>query len=169
VTVPFIGEIQIFGFNFNPRGWAHCNGATLPIQQNTALFALIGTTYGGNGATTFKIPNLAGRAVAGPGSGPGLTPRSVGESFGADAVTLVVDQLPPHRHVLKANTGPGTAASPVNAVAASSQEQLLYDSNLNNPMTALATAGGGLPHVNQQPSLAINFSIALQGIFPSFP
>jgi microcystin-dependent protein len=167
MSTPFLGEIQAFGFNFNPRGWAYCNGATLSIAQNTALFSLIGTTYGGNGSTTFHLPNLADGAVAGHGSGPGLTARNLGQDFGANTVTLTPEQIPPHRHVLSASASPGTAASPVDAWPASSEEQLLYDSNLNNPMTSLSSTGG-LPHVNRQPVLAINFSIALQGVYPSF-
>jgi microcystin-dependent protein len=169
VTEPFIGEIQVFGFNFAPRGWAYCDGATLSISQNTALFSLLGTTYGGNGYTTFQLPNLAGRAAAGAGSAPGLTTRFLGESFGFNSVTLTANQVPQHRHVLRASTSPGTTGRPTNTVPASSEEQLLYDTNVNNPMTALSSTGGGLPHSNQQPSLVINFSIALQGIYPSFP
>lgn len=170
MTQPFIGEIQIYGFNFNPRGWAFCNGATLPISQNTALFALIGVTYGGNGQTTFQLPNLAGRAACQQGQGPGLSPRVLGQTFGVNTVTLTANQIPQHRHVLRARTAPGSLASPVSAVPASSEEQLLYDTGIGAPMGGLsASSGGGFPHENQQPYLGINFCIALQGIFPSFP
>ena len=101
MSEPFVGEIQIFGFNFPPRGWAPCNGATLAIQQNTALFALLGTQYGGNGQTTFQLPNLMAQAACNQGQGPGLTPRDIGETFGSATVTLTSQQMPNHTHTLQ--------------------------------------------------------------------
>ena len=106
---PYIGEIQIFGFNFNPRGWAFCNGAVLPISQNTALFALLGTTHGGNGQSTFQLPNLAARAACHFGQGPGLGSRAMGETFGASTATLSILEIPPHSHGVNAFTQPDPA------------------------------------------------------------
>ncbi|GAB2503998.1 phage tail protein [Arenimonas alkanexedens] len=177
---PFIGEIQIFGFNFNPRGWAFCNGATLPIQQNTALFSLLGTTYGGNGQTTFQLPNFAGRAAAGRGQGPGLSSRTQGETFGVNTVPLTAGQIPAHSHglVIYAQNDPtkrsgsptsGSALS-VSSNAAVTSFRPAAGANLNAqfaPGMLQPAAGGGLPHTNQQPYLSMNFCIALQGIFPS--
>lgn len=180
MTQPFIGEIQMFGFNFNPRGWAFCNGATLPIQQNTALFALLGTTYGGNGQTTFQLPNFAGRAGNQQGQGPGLTPRSLGETYGVNTVTLTSNQIPAHTHQLRlyaqnnATFRSGTPASG-NALSVSSLAAATSFLPAGVPNTTFApqmlqpSAGGGQPHQNQQPYLGVNFCIALQGIFPSFP
>jgi microcystin-dependent protein len=175
MTEPFIGQIQTFGFNFNPRGWAFCNGATLPIQQNTALFALLGTTYGGNGQTTFQLPNFAGRAGCQQGQGPGLTPRSLGETFGVNTVTLTSNQIPQHNHGINAYV-PSTSSSPA-ANGGLSQPGVSANRPFNSsaPNTTFApnmispSQGGGQPHQNQQPYLGVNFCIALQGIFPSFP
>ena len=123
MSEPFIGEIQMFGFYFNPRNWAYCNGATLPIQQNTALFALLGTQYGGNGQTTFQLPNFAGRGGCQQGQGPGLTPRSLGETFGTNTVTLTSTQIPQHNHGITAfaqSDGNKKSGSPSNNSALSS-------------------------------------------------
>lgn len=179
MTEPFIGQIQLFGFNFNPRGWAFCNGATLPIQQNTALFALVGTTYGGNGQTTFQLPNFAGRAGCQQGQGPGLTPRSLGETFGTNTVTLTSNQIPQHTHGINAFSQSDTtkkSGSPANGSALSSLGSGTAKPFIATPLdTQFApnmiqpSAGGGQPHQNQQPYLGVNFCIALQGIFPSFP
>jgi microcystin-dependent protein len=178
MTEPFIGEIQVFGFNFNPRGWAFCNGATLPIAQNTALFSLLGTTYGGNGQTTFQLPNFANRAVAGQGQGPGLSPRTMGEAFGERTVTLNITQVPQHNHgvILYAQNDPtkraGTPAAG-NALSVASATTATSFLPGGPPNTTLASdmvqpfVGAGFPHENQQPYLAMNFCIALQGIFPS--
>lgn len=180
MTQPFIGEIQLFGFNFNPRGWAFANGATLAISQNTALFSLIGTIYGGNGQTTFQLPNLAGRAATQQGQGPGLSPRTLGQNFGANTVTLTSNQIPLHNHgfVLYAQNDTAKRAgspSPNNALSVSSESaatsflpsgttNTTFAPNMINP-----SQGGGFPHENQQPYLGVNFCIALQGIYPSFP
>ncbi|WP_374473860.1 phage tail protein [Arenimonas sp.] len=180
MTQPFIGEIQLFGFNFNPRGWAFCNGATLPIAQNTALFSLIGTIYGGNGQTTFQLPNLAGRAANQQGQGPGLTPRSLGEAYGVNTVTLTSNQIPQHGHgfvLYSQNDTSKRAHSPSagNALSVSSNASATNFLPGTSPNTSFVasmlqpSAGGGNPHQNQQPYLGINFCIALQGIYPSFP
>jgi microcystin-dependent protein len=175
MTQPYIGEIQLFGFNFNPRGWAFANGATLAISQNTALFSLIGTIYGGNGQTTFQLPNFAGRAGNQQGQGPGLSPRSLGQTFGANTVTLTSNQIPQHNHALNAFV-PSTASAPVgngalsqagisaNRPFVSSAPNATFAPNMLSP-----SQGGGQPHENQQPYLGVNFCIALQGIYPSFP
>lgn len=175
MTQPFIGEIQLFGFNFNPRGWAFANGATLPISQNTALFSLLGVTYGGNGQTTFQLPNFAGRAGCEQGTGPGLTQRSLGQTYGVNTVTLIGTQIPSHNHVINAFL-PQNSSSPV-ANGGLSQPSINTNKPFSSgaPNTTLApnmlqpSTGGGFPHENQQPYLGVNFCIALQGIYPSFP
>ena len=179
MTEPYIGEIQIFGFNFNPRNWAFCNGAALSIQQNTALFALLGTQYGGNGQTTFQLPNFAGRAGCEKGQGPGLTPRSLGETFGNNTVTLTSAQTPLHNHGINAFSQSEISkksGSPSNGSALSSLGSVtakpFIATTLNTqfaPNMIQPSAGGGQPHQNQQPYLGLNFCIALQGTFPSFP
>jgi microcystin-dependent protein len=180
MTEPFIGEIQLYGFNFNPRGWAFCNGATLPISQNTALFSLIGTIYGGNGQTTFQLPNFAGRAANQQGQGPGLTPRSLGESFGANTVTLTANQIPQHSHgvvIYAQNNAANRASSPsagnaLSVASSTSATAFRPGGPLNTtfpPNMIQPSQGGGQPHQNQQPYLGVNFCIALQGIYPSFP
>ena len=180
MTEPYIGQIQSFAFNFAPRGWSLCNGATLPIQQNTALFALLGTQYGGNGQTTFQLPNLAGRAATQQGTGPGLTPRLIGAPFGVNTVTLTTQEMPVHSHALTYYAQTDTtkrAQAPTSGAALSvptNSEVFPFVPGPASPNTQFAPnmlqpAGGGQPHQNQQPYLAINFSIALQGVFPSFP
>ncbi len=179
MTQPYIGEIQLFGFNFNPRGWAFCNGATLPISQNTALFSLIGTIYGGNGQTTFQLPNFAGRAGCQQGNGPGLTPRSLGEAFGTNTVTLTSNQIPQHSHGLTAylqgDAGKRAGTPVVNGGLSQPGNTANKPFFAGTPSTTFApgmlqpSSGGGQPHQNQQPYLGVNFCIALQGIYPSFP
>ncbi len=180
MTQPYIGEIQLFGFNFNPRGWAFANGATLPISQNTALFSLIGVTYGGNGQTTFQLPNFAGRAGCEQGNGPGLSPRVLGQNFGVNTVTLTSQQIPQHNHGVNAYSqtaaGSGSAAPTANGglsfLAISTASKTYIATPLNTqlaPNMIQPSAGGGQPHQNQQPYLGVNFCIALQGIYPSFP
>ena len=175
MTQPFIGEIQLFGFNFNPRGWAFANGATIPIQQNTALFSLLGVTYGGNGQTTFQLPNFAGRAGCEQGNGPGLSPRTLGQTFGVNTVTLTSNQIPSHNHVINAYL-PASAGSPVaNGGLSQPSKNANKTFNSSAPNTTFApnmispSQGGSQPHENQQPYLGVNFCIALQGAFPSFP
>jgi len=167
MSEPFIAEIRIFAGNFAPRSWAFCDGQLLPISQNTALFSLIGTTYGGDGRSTTALPNLQGRAPMHPGRGPGLTSRRLGETIGTNDVTLSQAQLPSHNHALTSfdNATTNTPSSSVGIGAAP-----MYGSAQN--MTDMADgivgeAGGNLAHNNMQPFLGINFIIALQGVYPS--
>lgn len=176
MTEPFIGEIQIFGFNFAPRGWAFCNGATLAIQQNTALFSLLGTQYGGNGQTTFMLPNLCNRAVTQQGTGPGLTPRTIGESFGTNDVTLTQGTMPAHNHSLTiynqsdASKRTGTPATGNYLGLPTTGTPFVKNVPLDAQFSPFITSpvGNSFPHENRQPYLATNFCIALQGVFPSF-
>lgn len=179
MTQPYIGEIQLFCFNFNPRGWAFANGATLPISQNTALFSLIGTIYGGNGTTTFQLPNFAGRAGCQQGNGPGLSPRTLGQNFGVNTVTLTSNQIPQHNHGINGflpavvtdrssspvvNGGLSQPSLNANKPFFSGAPNTTFAPNMIQP-----SQGGGQPHQNEQPYLGVNFCIALQGIYPSFP
>jgi microcystin-dependent protein len=169
---PFLGEIKMFGGNFAPRGYAFCNGQILSIAQNTALFSLLGTTYGGNGQTTFALPNLQGRAPMHWGQGPGLIPRNLGEIGGTETVTLTQTEMPQHTHALNANGAAGTDGVPAGNVvlAASTARDKLYSVNgvtASLSVQSIGTAGSSLPHNNMQPYLAVSFIIALQGIFPS--
>ncbi len=167
---PFIAEIRIFPFNFAPRGWAFCNGQLLPIAQNTALFSLVGTTYGGNGQTTFGLPNLEGRAPMHPGRGPGLSQRNLGQTGGAETVTLSEDNSASHNHEMRANTidiGDTNIPSPSTGFAQSGGGTLYQPaSNAHLATQALAPMGAGGPHNNMQPYLTLNFNIALSGIYP---
>ena len=171
---PFIAEIRIFPFTFAPRGWAWCNGQLLPISQNTALFSLLGTTYGGDGRSTFGLPNLQGRAPMQPGQGSGLSPHDLGETGGTETVTLLVSEMPVHTHQLQASPDPGDNTVPgANVSLAGSVGGNVYVGG-NPPLapaalTALALAGGDQPHSNMQPYLTLFFCIALQGIFPQRP
>jgi microcystin-dependent protein len=170
----FLGEIRIFPFNFTPVGWAMCNGQILPISQNTALFSLLGTTYGGDGRSNFALPNLIGLAPMQAGQGPGLSLRDLGETGGEQTVTLLTTEMPAHNHSLQAFVGRGSNANtPGPAVTLStSPGNFVYDSATPNPpaqmaQAMLAVAGAGQPHNNLQPYLTVNFCIALQGIFPA--
>ena len=169
---PFVAEIRIFPFNFAPTGWAVCNGQLLPISQNTALFSLLGTTYGGDGKSTFALPNLQGAAPMHPGQGPGLSLYDLGQMGGSDTVTLIVSEIPVHNHALRAVSDFATLQAPgPDRALARSQNALAYQTNSTqnlvtlNPQ-ALTPAGGSLPHNNMQPYLTFNFCIALQGVFP---
>jgi microcystin-dependent protein len=173
MTDPFVGEIMWTPYNFPPQGWAMCNGQLLPISQNTALFALLGTTYGGNGTSNFALPDLRGRSAMHFGQGPGLSQYVLGEVIGQEGVTLNVNQLPAHRHQAVGSAATGTSPSLVgNVWAASSMGDGIYSSaapdTSMNPL-ALAPSGSFTPaaHENRQPFLAINFCIALRGIFPA--
>ena len=175
MTEPFIGQIQIYGFNFAPRGWATCNGVTMPIQQNTALFSLLGTQYGGNGQTTFQLPNFANRAATEQGQGPGLSNRSMGETFGNNSVTLTLQEMPNHTHALNIynqTDAAKKAAAPAtgSALGSPSMNAFVTGTVANAPFspTVILPAGGSLPHENRQPYLALNFCIALEGVFPAF-
>ena len=170
---PFVAEIRIFGFNFAPKGWAFCNGQVLPISQNTALFSLLGTTYGGDGKSTFALPNLQGRFAMAPGQGPGLSLRDLGESGGSASVTLQANQMPGHTHQLMATASAGSGSPAGNAMSPAlsptSTAVNVYRNSANKVAMApdaVATVGGGQPHNNRQPYLALNFCIALQGVYP---
>ena len=174
MSSPFIAEIKMCGYNFAPRGYAFCNGQLLPIAQNTALFSLVGTTYGGNGTTTFGLPDLQGRSPLGPGQGPGLSAYSLGQVSGTPTVTLLSTQMPAHAHTPQGSTTTGNSTAPATNVwaasAASRTPQPLYSVGApNTPMNpaAVGVAGSNSPHQNQQPYLAITFIIALQGVFPA--
>lgn len=170
MSEPFIGEIKIFPYSFAPQGWAYCNGQIMQISQNQALFAVIGITYGGNGSTTFALPNLQGRVPISFGSGPGLTPRTIGQSSGSNFVTLSVGQIPGHTHTLSGESVDGTQKTVNNAYPAQAGSQFSYQ-NAASPLAqmngaALSTSGGSQPHANMQPCLGVNYCIALIGIFP---
>lgn len=168
---PFVAEIRIFPFNFAPKGWAWCDGQLLPLSQNTALFSLLGTTYGGNGKSNFALPDLQGRAPMHPGQGPGLSLHDLGETGGSETVTLLESEIPSHNHFVGAQTTPlGGVTTPAGNTLSRPASGNLY--NLANPALvamapeALAPAGGDQPHNNLQPYLTFYFCIALQGVFP---
>ena len=174
MSAPFVAEIRIFPYNFAPQGWALCNGQLMPISQNTALFSLIGTFYGGNGTTNFALPNLQGSVPVHQGQGSGLTPYPVGATAGAATVTVTTEQLPAHAHTpLQSFQGRGPAPhdTPVAGDAlTTSKGTTPYAPGAANTQlgpTSLAVTGGGQPHTNLMPSLTLTFCIALQGIFPS--
>jgi microcystin-dependent protein len=166
----FVAEIRIFPFNFPPTGWAFCDGQLMPISQNTALFALLGTTYGGDGKSTFALPDLQGNAPMQPGQGQGLSLRDLGEISGTEAITLLISEIPLHTHTLTGDEDDATFKTPPNMLLAGGNQ--MYTNAAPNAIMALQTlspAGGGLPHNNMQPYLTLNFCIALQGIFPQRP
>lgn len=167
---PFVAEIRIFPFNFAPKGWAWCDGQLMPISQNTALFSLLGTTYGGNGQSTFALPDMQGNAPMHPGQGPGLSLHDLGEIGGTETVTLLESEIPLHSHTLKASNSDGTDQSPaaeyyaggVGGIAPYAAPGALAQLSVNH----VAPVGGSLPHNNMQPYLTLYFNIALQGVFP---
>ena len=175
---PFVAEIRIFPFNFPPKGWAFCNGQLMPLSQNTALFSLLGTTYGGDGKSTFALPDMQGNAPMHPGQGQGLSLRDLGQIGGADTVTLLQSEMPVHTHQLNASDSDATTANPETQLPAKGQWDTgtafgvmgAYSStspgNATMAPQALSIAGGSLPHNNMQPYLTLNFCIALQGVFP---
>jgi microcystin-dependent protein len=168
---PFVAEIRIFPFNFAPRGWAWCNGQLLPISQNTALFSLLGTTYGGDGKSTFALPNMQGNAPMHPGQGPGLSLHDLGEMGGSQFVTLIESEMPAHSHTVGAQNNPlGGVATPTGNTLNRPASGNLFTTNIN-PVGQMAfqdltPAGGSLPHNNMMPYLTLYFNIALQGVFP---
>jgi microcystin-dependent protein len=171
VADPFVAEIRIFPFNFAPNGWAFCDGQLLPLSQNTALFALLGTTYGGNGKSNFALPDLQGRTPMHPGQGPGLSLHDLGETGGSETVTLLESEMPSHAHALVAAPTPGNSRAPAGNVLARSIGGNVYLPPAGAPLvamaaTALTPAGGDQPHNNLMPYLTLNFCIALQGVFP---
>ncbi|HLZ66158.1 MAG TPA: tail fiber protein [Aliidongia sp.] len=177
MTEPFLGEVQIFGFNFAPYGWALCNGATLQISQSATLFSLIGTQYGGNGTSNFQLPNLVNRSPCSQGQGLGLTARTMGETFGEGSVTLTLSEIPQHTHTAtlqRTTANANKAATPAagyglyvpghqSSVLPNAQPNTTFAANMIGP-----NADGGQPHDNHQPFLAVNFCISLQGVFPAF-
>ncbi len=171
MTDQFLAEIRIFAGNFAPTGWATCDGQLLPISQNTALFSLLGTTYGGDGKSTFGLPNLQGSAPMHPGQGPGLSLHDLGEVGGEQTVTLIETELPAHTHTAQAYPGAGGQGPSGNTWSDPNQRGIsayALSSNTNTPMSgqALAITGGGQPHNNMMPYLGLTFIIALQGIYP---
>jgi microcystin-dependent protein len=170
MSEPFLGEIRQFAMGYAPQGWAPCNGQILPIAQNQALFALLGTVYGGNGQTTFALPDLRGRVGVGAGMDPGLPPVSQGQVGGEETHTLTINELPAHTHMVIASTKPADAVSPNNAVWATTSSPNPYGpaaSLTAMSASAIGQAGSSQPHTNLQPFVVVNFCIALQGIFPS--
>jgi len=168
---PFVAEIRIYPFNFAPKGWAFCDGQLLPLSQNTALFSLLGTTYGGDGKSNFALPNMQGNAPMHPGQGPGLSLHDLGETGGSETVSLLESEIPSHSHSMGAQNVPlGTVQTPTGNVFSHPASGNLF--NKANPAVVnmadqtLAPAGGDQPHNNMQPYLTLNFCIALQGVFP---
>jgi microcystin-dependent protein len=170
---PFVAEIRIFPFNFAPKGWAWCDGQLLPLSQNTALFSLLGTTYGGDGKSNFALPDLQGRAPMHPGQGPGLSLHDLGETGGSDTVSLLESEIPSHAHALRASSSPSDSPGPGgNSFARVASGATPYTPSSPTPPfvsmspNALAPAGGDQPHNNLQPYLTFYFNIALQGVYP---
>lgn len=166
---PYIGEIRMFGGNFAPVGWEFCSGQLLSIAENEALFTLLGTTYGGDGQTTFALPDLRGRIPVHHGQGPGLTNRVMGETAGTEEVTLTLNQMPLHSHSLLADSGDAIMPQPNNNVLGQSNSQTYSGQTPNTALNAVALSdtGGSQPHNNMMPALCISFIISLYGIFPS--
>ena len=169
MTQPFLGEIRMFGCNFAPHRWAMCDGQVMSIVQNTALFALLGTYYGGNGQTTFALPNLQSRSPMHQGQGPGLTLRTLGENGGSETVALTVQQLPGHTHALNAQGSRGDRANATNSSLAQGAQSIYASGSPSTTLSPQSTtpAGGASGHNNMQPYAVINFCIALQGVFPA--
>jgi microcystin-dependent protein len=170
---PFLAEVRILPFNFPPRGWAFCDGQILPLSQNTALFSLLGTTYGGDGKSNFALPNMQGNAPMHPGQGPGLSLHDLGETGGSDTVELILTEMPSHSHTVMANdlfTGTVPTPDPSLCYAKASTGTPYSDSTTTNVVqfnfAAITSAGGDQPHNNLMPYLTLNFCIALQGVFP---
>ena len=173
MSSPFVAEIRMFGFNFAPSGWAQCNGQLLPISQNTALFALLGTFYGGDGKSTFALPNLRGSVPMHEGQGSGLSQRFLGEQSGSQFVTLLASEMPLHTHFVRGDAeDAGEQGSLTNGVSlAKSVGGNLYQTDTATSLVqmqfqSLSIAGASLPHNNMQPYLVVNFCIAMQGVFP---
>ena len=170
MSEPFVGEIRMFAGNFAPRGWAFCDGQLLAVSQNDALFSLLGTIYGGDGRTTFGLPDMRGRIPIHAGSGPGLSPRRLGAKAGAEKVTLTVNQLPSHTHPVRAVTTTATDNNPQGKLTAESPSISAYaevDQSANMATGSITSTGGSRSHTNLMPYLCVNFIIALVGIYPS--
>jgi microcystin-dependent protein len=165
---PFLAEVYIAGFNFAPTGFALCNGAIMPITQNTALFSLLGTTFGGDGVSTFALPDLRGRVAVGAGQGPGLQNYLLGTTGGQESVALTVSQIPSHGHLLEASPNPASDRAPQNNVLAMPRDPAYAPGTPSVPLgLCVATTGGNQAHENRQPYLVMTAYIALQGVFPS--
>jgi len=169
MSEPFVGEIRMFAGNFAPRGWAFCDGQLLAVSQNDALFSLLGTIYGGDGRTTFGLPDLRGRIPIHAGTGPGLSPRRLGSKGGAEKVTLTVNQLPSHTHAWRASTDLASTRDTANAVLAQSVPDIYTSRAAPIPLhsTTVGNTGGSRSHTNEMPFLCVHFIIALIGIYPS--
>lgn len=177
MDAPFIGSIVLFAGNFAPRGWSLCQGQLLPIAQNTALFSILGTTYGGDGRTTFALPDLRSRVPVGYGQGPGLSPYDLGELTGVENVSLIASQMPAHNHAVQVSSGQANSAAGNNNYLAVANGNFSGDAvtvntyngtpNATLGMNSISVSGGSQPHDNIQPSLCLNYIIALEGIFPS--
>ena len=170
MSEPFVGEIRMFAGNFAPRGWAFCDGQLLAVSQNDALFSLLGTIYGGDGRTTFGLPDLRGRIPLHQGTGPGLSPRRLGSKGGSENVTLTTNQLASHTHDFNANKAAATGSAPQGKVLADPAPGRLFRNaaqNVSLASSSIANTGGTQPHTNLMPTLCINFIIALVGIYPS--
>jgi microcystin-dependent protein len=169
---PFVAEIRIFPFNFAPKGWAFCDGQLMPLSQNTALFSLLGTTYGGDGKSTFALPNMQGNAPMHPGQGPGLSLHDLGEMGGSEVVSLLESEIPSHSHGVLGSNATGNRTNPVgNALGRASGGNTYIPGSPAPALAAmsdqsLAPAGGDQPHNNMQPYLTLNFCLALQGVYP---
>ena len=170
---PFVAEIRIFPFNFAPKGWAFCDGQILPLSQNTALFSLLGTTYGGDGKSNFALPDMQGNAPMHPGQGPGLSLHDLGETGGSETVSLLESEIPNHSHAMNSLPAPGNRTAPAsNSMARVQGTTGPYipaapaPTLVNMADVAIAPAGGDQPHNNMQPYLTLNFCIALQGVYP---
>jgi len=169
---PFVAEIRIFPFNFAPKGWAFCDGQILPLSQNTALFSLLGTTYGGDGKSNFALPNMQGNAPMHPGQGPGLSLHDLGETGGSETVSLLESEIPAHSHTTMANAAVGNRTTPAgNSISRVTGSTPFVPGSPAPPLVAMSAssitpAGGDQPHNNMQPYLTLNFCIALQGVFP---
>lgn len=166
---PFVAEIRIFPFNFAPKGWAWCDGQLLPLSQNTALFSLLGTTYGGNGKSNFALPDLQGRAPMHPGQGPGLSLHDLGETGGSETVSLLESEIPAHSHAFRGNNTLGDSPVPGGNTLArlvNAYQQTVNANLISMAPESLPPAGGDQPHNNLQPYLTFYFCIALQGVFP---
>lgn len=170
---PFIGQIAVVAFNYAPQGWAKCEGQLLPIAQNQALFALLGTTYGGDGVTTFALPDLRGRVPMGDGNGPGLTPRVLGEKSGSETNTLTIAQMPMHNHTVNASTVDGDQNLPTGSIPANTKaldkEYTASAANTTMSPSMIGVSGGSQPVNNIQPYTTLTYIIALQGVWPTRP
>ncbi|MBX9806771.1 MAG: tail fiber protein [Flavobacteriaceae bacterium] len=166
---PFVAEIRIFPFNFAPRGWAWCNGQLLPLSQNTALFSLLGTMYGGNGTNNFALPDLQGRTPMHPGQGPGLSLHDLGETGGSETVSLLQSEIPSHNHSLMTSNLNSQSTVPTNKILGRGNPVKVFSSGAPSTVmgtNSIAPSGGSLPHNNMMPYLTMHFCIALQGVFP---